>query len=786
MPTCAPPSSRSPCGLAAALAVIAAVVGCTTTESPPTGPSPSHGSPTGDTASALLSHGTLIADAPAPPLVATAQAAVSAKRLAAWHDLVASEPHRAGTVGDENQTEHLAEAFAIMGLEVERHPFWAWLPRPVSASLSIESPVRRELSVREAPLESDPFTFHPGLDIGFNAYSASGEATAEVVYANYGRKQDFERLAELGVSCEGRIVLARYGGNFRGYKAKFAEAAGAAGLVIYTDPKDSGWGQGLSWPEGGFARATSIQRGSILTVPWAGDPLTPGREASEHAERLSPDDIALPSIPVQPVSWDAAQQILGLMRGAEAPDDWQGGLPFRYRLDGGAELRVRLAVEQRGELVRSENVLGTLRGSEQPDQFVVVGGHHDAWCHGADDPTSGLITVLEAARAFATAAQDGQRPRRSIVFAGWGAEEYGLVGSTEWVESREQQLREHAVAYLNLDATVNGPRFGASASPSLQSVIAAAAAGVPSAPDTTDAAGDRAAEDVDTDEGTRADAHAPSSATVPGDDPAVPDVLTGWLARGEQPDAPGLPRMGDLGGGSDFVAFLARAAVPSAGLSSGGAKGTAYHSIDDTLTWYRATVGDDYEPARMVTRMIVGVAGRLADAPLLPLDPSRVGPETLRHLRSLSTLALEAGVVPAWRDDDASSAGDLADIAPALRAVASAALRDADRCARVLASLYAAERAGHLDAGARAQVDAALLALDRAFLDDHGLPDRAWYCNLFAAPDEDSGYASAMLPGLRAAIERRDGELLALQAQRLVAVFSRRAATLGTLESLPR
>ncbi|MFT7464412.1 MAG: N-acetylated-alpha-linked acidic dipeptidase, partial [Pseudohongiellaceae bacterium] len=313
--------------------------------------------------------------------------AVNPQRLSDWHDMLASAPHRAGTPGDARVVNALVESFTAMGLEVERHEFHALLAEPVSASLFIVAPEQIELSLVEDVLAEDPYSAHEDHDMGWNAYSASGDVTAEVVYANHGRKEDFERLADLGVSCKGRIVLTRYGGNFRGYKAKFAEAAGAAGLIIFTDPKDVGWGKGLSYPEGGFAHPSHIQRGSVLTLPWIGDPLTPFAEATADAVRLDPELLDLPKIPVQPVSWLAAEQILSRMTGESVPNPWQGGLPFRYRLTGGPALRVRLAVEQRREIMPTWNVLATLRGTEAPEQEIILGSHHDAWCCGAVDPT---------------------------------------------------------------------------------------------------------------------------------------------------------------------------------------------------------------------------------------------------------------------------------------------------------------------------------------------------------------------------------------------------------------
>jgi N-acetylated-alpha-linked acidic dipeptidase len=255
---------------------------------------------------------------------AALNAAPTRDSLLATHQLLASEPHIAGTPGDLRNVERIAKAFEAMGLEVERHEFWAYLCRPVSAAVEVMEPEHVTLLVREKPLAEDAFSGHPEQMIGWNAYSGSGDVTAGVVYANYGTKADFEKLRELGVDPKGKIVVCRYGGNFRGYKARFAQDAGAAGVIIYTDPADSGFAKGITYPEGGFANSTCIERGSIDTLPYPGDPLTPGREATEKAERLDPATIDLPKIPVQPISYGQAQEILQRMTGAGVPEKVAG------------------------------------------------------------------------------------------------------------------------------------------------------------------------------------------------------------------------------------------------------------------------------------------------------------------------------------------------------------------------------------------------------------------------------------------------------------------------------
>jgi N-acetylated-alpha-linked acidic dipeptidase len=645
----------------------------------------------------------------------------SPDRLRQWHDLLASEPHVAGTPGDLREVERIAAAFRDMGLRVQEHEFWAYLCLPDAAVLQVVSPERVDLGIREDILKEDPYTAGPDLTPGWNAYSGDGDVTAEVVYANYGTKEDFEKLATAGVECKGKIVLARYGGNFRGYKARFAQAAGAAGLIIFTDPADSGYCKGITYPEGGFAGPTCIQRGSILTLDYPGDPLTPFVEATKDAPRRDPSDVDLPKIPVQPIGWGAAQQIIGRMTGAPVPEGWQGGLPFAYRLTGGPELRVHLKVKQQRQLARTFNIVATLPGAAFPEQKVILGCHHDAWGYGAADPLAGTITLMEAARCLSDAAKAGHPPARSVVFAAWGAEEFGIIGSTEWVEANREDLTRNAAAYLNLDMASMGDDFSSSAWPSLQRVIADAAGAVPQSHGK---------------DGQR--------------------VLDGWLARAPDPDFPGRPKFGDIGGGSDHVGFLCHAGVASAGLGAGGSKGTSYHSVYDDLAWYRKVVGDDYQSALMITRVTMIAASRLASAPLLPLEFARFGDDAPRQLQEISGRGTRLRVFAAGPAPAGPPTPPAPRIVPELGVAAHAAAEYAALAHRVEERLFERISSGRVPPETLAGINREILSIDRAWLSDPGIPGRPWFRNLYAANDEDSGYASWMLPVLRHAVEHKD------------------------------
>ena len=521
----------------------------------------------------------------------------SAIRLREWHDLLGGEPHIAGTDGDAREIRRIDLAFRKMGLSVEVDEFWPLLSRPISARVEIVDPSdgidakpaspslrRGVLPVIEKNLAEDPASAHPDLTWGWNAYSASGDVTSEVVYANYGTREDFARLKELGVDVNGKIVIARYGGNFRGYKAKFAQEAGAVGLLMYIDPADSGFKKGDVYPTGTWANDSCIQRGSILSLAYPGDPLTPGKPATKDAIRLDLDDIDLPKIPVQPIGYGAAGQIMAKMTGSEVTDAaWRGGLEMAYRIEGGTALKVRMKVEQKQEVRRTANVIARLKGSANDGSFVVIGCHHDAWGFGAADPLAGTIVLMETARAFAECAAKGVLPKSDILFCAWGAEEFGIIGSTEWVEAHEDELA-NASAYINLDMASMGPNLGVGASPSLQNAVAQAC----------------------------------------GIDPA---------------------KVGMIGGGSDHVGFLFRCAVPSITIGASGAPGTSYHSNYDTVAWYRKTVGEDYFSAMIVTRATLAAAVAIADRTVPPVSAFSMITSIRKNCADLQTaLATHSGI----------------------------------------------------------------------------------------------------------------------------------------------
>ncbi len=613
--------------------------------------------------------------------------------------IVTANPHPAGSAAQVEVAHYLGRVMKAAGFTVREHPYDVYLPQLTDdVEAHIVTPVAMPLSNREAALPEDRFSGHPDLLNGWNAFSGSGDVTAEVVYANFGRREDFEALDDMGISVAGKVVIARYGGNFRGYKVLFAEQRGAAGVIMFNDAPAE---EVDAYPNGPMLNGDIIQRGSVLTLPWTGDPLTPFVPAlpvdgDRQVERLDPDEVGLHTIPVLPLGYNAAAEILSRMRGEEAPEDWQGGLDLPYRITGGAELTVRVRVNQPKALTRAINVVGTLEGTDFPDEWFILGSHYDPWGFGAVDPNGGTSMLLTLAEALGELAEQGCRPRRSIMIAHWDAEEYGIIGSSEWVEEFLPELTAGAIAYINADSAVSGPNFNSSSSPSLKQPIL------------------DAIKDV----------------SYAGEDRSVYD----WWA--EQADD-GSPTMGNLGGGSDHVAFYTHAGVPSASMGSGGPSGI-YHSNYDNFAWFERFGDAEWVFGPMIARTDGLLALRFANADLLPYDVARYAVDTRTHVETLIEVA-----------ESRSVEVDLSRLTAATAALDTAAAELVEaRAARVAA--------GPVPDAAAARINTAFIGLEKAWLDDRGLQGRPWSRSLYVSPDPFSGYASWMLPGIRYEIETDD------------------------------
>lgn len=614
-------------------------------------------------------------------------------------------PHVVGSEANAEVQRYMSEVMQQAGFEVTQYPYDLYLPnQPGSSLIEIVTPSRAVLNQKEDVIPDDPFSADPELWKGWNAFSGSGDITAEVVYANYGRKEDFEKLKELGVDVKGKIVLARYGGNFRGFKAKFAEANGAAGLIIFTDPKDSGYTKGLVYPEGPYYNKSTIQRGSLLTTDFTGDPLTPFEPAlpldgKKKIKRLDPKQAQLHTIPVTPIAYGEAEKILGQMEGKAVPQSWQGGLPFTYRLEGGSSLTVRLKVDQKINFVRAANVVGMLKGSEAPDEWIILGCHFDAWGFGATDPNSGTAMLLSLSETLGELKKQGYAPKRSILIGHWDAEEHGVIGSSEWVEQMRDQLHAKGVVYMNFDGGVSGKNFGASAAPTLKKLL------------------------IETSK----------MVNYPYTDQSLFEF---W-----KKDTQNEPSIGNLGGGSDHIAFYMHAGVPS--LSGGAGGPNLYHSNYDSFQFYEQFVDPEFQMGPMVEHMAGLMALRMANAELIPYNLNRYSADLKLHFTN-ATNKIKA-FDPNFRGFNRTNA-----------AISSLG---------VISENLSSELQSFLMEGNFSKKDLKifnqqLIALEKSFLSEQGMYFGKWYKSLYASSDPFSGYAAWILPGLEYEIALKSSKRL--------------------------
>jgi N-acetylated-alpha-linked acidic dipeptidase len=635
------------------------------------------------------------------------------------------EPHITTSKNNEKVRDYIVDVMKKAGLEVEIFPYDVYLPvMPGMASAELVTPLRMPLNSRENIYKEDIYSGHKDLTPGFNSFTGSGDVTGEVVYANYGRKEDFEELEKLGVSVKGKIVLARYGGNFRGYKARFAQEYGAIGLIIFTDPGDSGYMKGLVYPEGPYYDESSIQRGSLLTMPWTGDPLTPFEPALPvdgkiKINRIKPEEVpTLLKIPVMPLPYGSAKEIISRMKGKPVPQSWQGGLPYTYRLEGGKELSVRLNVHQDRAVQRIYNVVGTIKGSTNPDEWVIAGCHYDAWNFGALDPNSGTAMLLSLGESLGKMAKDGVKPKRTIKIAHWDAEEVGLMGSTEWVEQFRDELSAKGVAYLNADAAVSGRSFGGAASPTLKGVLMEAA----------------------------------NEVTYPDSAKTVFDMWKGKKAE---------PEIGNLGGGSDHLGFYTHIGIPSWGAGTGGV--SIYHSSFDNYAYYTKFTDSTFKMGPMVEQIFGMAMIKLANNNTIPYSLSMYGHDSKIHFESL-----QKRLVQMQRVDTTFSFNHLISLADKLKTAGV-------ECEKSLNNISGK----NLD-----KINKMLLSLERQWIDKEGMPYGNWYKSLYASSDPYSGYASWMMPAFMYELSQNSTTNLKTWEEKYSMVMESLIKTFGNIKVL--
>lgn len=666
----------------------------------------------------------------------TAEAGIEARFLAVPDPALAGEdlkvlteaPHVAATPEDWKTAEYVAQEFRAAGLETEIVPYRVLMNRPKVVRVEAWDRSGNPLMTGPTPehVAGDSDENDPRVVMPFNGSSGSGDVTGSVVYANYGRLEDFNELAARHIDLHGRIVICRYGENFRGVKVYLAEQRGAAGVLIYSDPQDDGYFRGDPYPHGPWRPDTGVQRGSVQYMfEYPGDPETPGVASTLNlpdSERESPYSDQ-PHIISIPLSYHDAAPILGALKGADVPDGWQGALPFRYHLGGAGGVKVHLVSQQDYERRIIWDVIGRVEGSQSPDEWVIAGNHRDAWVYGAADPSSGTAAMLEAVRGIGALLKDGWRPKRTILMCSWDAEEEGLIGSTEWVEQHMQTLNR-AVAYFNMDVGVSGPDFSSAAVPSLKEFIRQLTQSVPSPQG-----------------GTVYQAWERSRA---GDSRDFQEERTNGMSR---------VRVGDLGSGSDYTPFLQHAGVPSTDIGSGGPYGV-YHSTFDDFAWYTENADPKFLYLQEMARVFGLEVVRMADADVLPYD-------YVSYARAI------AGYIEAAKRKAAADRLTGLNFGPA----EAAALR----LEAAAAKAHALQEAANGDLSALNQ---ALRETETDFLSPAGLPNRPWYRHTIYAPGEYTGYSAVVIPGVNEALDANEAARAAGQLSMLTDALDRAAKTL--------
>jgi N-acetylated-alpha-linked acidic dipeptidase len=677
-----------------------------------------------------------------------AEAAIEARFLAVPDPKLAEEhlrtltqaPHMAGTPEDKITADYVAQKFRAAGFDTEIVEYKVWMNYPVEISVDITAPAGIEMHgpTREH-VDGDLYDDDTRVVMPFSGMSPSGDVEAEVVYANYGTAEDFEKLEKMKIDVRGKIVLVRYGQNFRGVKVFVAQQHGAAGVILYSDPYDDGWRRGDKYPAGPWRPDTGVQRGSVgYMFEFPGDPTTPGIASMPSlppAQRVSPDKSAqMPKIPATPLSYHDASPILQNLDGAVSPREWQGALPFTYHV-GPGPVRVKLHLKQDYQFRTIWDVIGRIPGSEFPEELVIAGNHRDAWVYGAVDPNSGTAAMLEAVHGIGELLKSGWKPKRTMIFASWDGEEEGLMGSTEWAEQHESELGR-AAAYFNMDVADSGPKFGASAVPSLKQFLRDVTRAVPSPKG-----------------GTVYDAwqKAEQPGGVSTQSPA--DAVGEARRMPAAPSATDVP-VGDLGSGSDYSAFQQHLGVPSTDISSTGPYGV-YHSVFDNFAWFKKFGDPDFVYEQQMARVFGLEALRMADTDVLPYDYDEYGKEIAVYL-SAARKRLESKFGDRVLD---------------LSAATAAAKHFQEAGAKILSK----QRNPPRDV---ARMNLALRGAERALLVQEGLPRRPWFRHAIYAPGEYTGYAAVVIPGVNEALDKGDAERVRQQLAVLTAALERTARVL--------
>ncbi|MEO8647591.1 MAG: M28 family metallopeptidase [Acidobacteriota bacterium] len=681
-------------------------------------------------------------------------AALDVRNLRDLMKQLSARPHHIGTKFNKENAETITSLFRSWGYETALEQFDVLFPTPKTRMVEMTSPEKFVLKLNEPAVAGDATSDQQSEQLPtYNAYSIDGDVSGPLVYVNYGVPADYEELASRGIDVKGKIVIARYGGSWRGIKPKVAAEHGAIGCIIFSDPRNDGFYQGDVYPKGAWRNENGVQRGSVMDMPlYPGDPLTKGVGATPGAKRIPVKDApTLTRIPVLPISYADALPLIRNLNGAVVPDSWRGALPVTYHF-GGTTPIVRIRLEFNWQSVPIYDVIARMKGSEQPDQWVIRGNHRDAWVNGADDPLSGLVAMMEEARSISLLAKSGWRPKRTIIFAAWDGEEEGLLGSTEWAETHADELRSKAAVYINSDT--NGRGFlGVGGSHTLEKFVNGVARDVPD-PQTGISVWERSR----------------AQRAVNGSPASRREVM-------ERSDL----RISALGSGSDYTPFLQHLGIASLNIGFGGEDGGgSYHSVYDSFDHYTRFGDPDFQYGLALSKVGGRLTLRLANADVLPLEFTNFADtitqyageverlsDTMRDETKMTNRLISSGMFKAAQDPkDGIIVPQLKQDVPFLNFAplqnATAHLNNASR------AYQRASDGKQLTENQRKSADAFLLRAERFLTQSAGLPRRDWFKHQIYAPGYYTGYGVKTLPGVREAIEQRDWK----EAQEQIAIVA--------------
>lgn len=665
------------------------------------------------------------------------------ENLRDWMKRLSARPHAVGSAYDKQNAEFMASLFRSWGYDTQIESFDVLFPTPKTRLLQMTAPFAFTAKLAESALKEDATSGQTAEQLPtYNAYSIDGDVTGDLVFVNYGIPADYEELEKRGIDVKGKIVIAKYGGSWRGIKPKVAAEHGAIGCLIYSDPRNDGFYQGDVYPKGAYRNENGVQRGSVADMPtFPGDPLTPGIGSTKDAKRLSLKDAqTLTKIPVMPISYADALPLLKSLGGAVVPESWRGALPVTYHFGGTGNVKLRLKLAFNWDIKPIYNVIAKMKGAEYPDQWIIRGNHHDAWVNGADDPLSGIVSELEEARSIGELVKQGFRPKRTIVYAAWDGEEPGLLGSTEWVETHADELRQKAVVYINSDS--NGRGFlGVGGSHTLERFA------------------NQVAESV----------NAPQTKISVWKRWQARELVNGSAQSKREARERKDLRISALGSGSDYTPFLQHLGISSLNIGFGGEDGGgSYHSIYDSYDHFTRFVDPNFDYGIALSKICGHAVLRLANADVLPFEYTNFADTINQYLTEITNLTdtmrdetkamnqmLADGTYPAVQDPTLNLKTPQAK--PEVPQIDFKPLQNALNKLKESAEEFEKQSKGKtLSAQKQARLNAILRQSERQLTSNAGLPRREWFKHQIYAPGFYTGYGVKTLPGVREAIEQRN------------------------------